>query len=81
MNKNDFEDLRKQISSWSLKPARLIMHPETWDSFLAMDIIDLYVAILKYGCKVDSCKEVRPNVYEISIDSKWGGTFTLKPRA
>lgn len=80
LNKDDFDALRKQIDGWTMKPTKILMHSSVWKCLILMDLIDLYVSILKHGCKVESCKEIRPNEYEIYIDSKWGGTFTLKPR-
>jgi hypothetical protein len=75
INKDDFDAMRKMIDSWSLKPTKILMHPETWKRFLSMDLIDLYVDLLEKGRKVGSCKEVAPNEYEIRIAQEQSGVL------
>ncbi len=83
MNKQDFDFLHKQINNWNIKPSVIHMHPDLWSYMVRLNIIELYVAILKRAVMVDSCKEIAPNEYEVrtkkELPSSAAGVYNLSP--
>lgn len=82
IKREDIRALAKQIESWGIPMTTLLMHPDTWNALTSYSVIDLYIMVLKQGLKIVGYKEVKPNEYEIYLESDGINKhyITLKPR-
>jgi hypothetical protein len=81
MEKNDFDDLHKQINRWCFKPTTILLSPVAYQVITLNQITAIYRDILKRKGRVVSCEQIGPNKYELFISSSWGGCYVLEPKS